>query len=123
MRSEHRRLAIETKNRSVNIRLLREDADVVRQIASRKVIRAVNDDIVIGNNFERVFARETAFVRLDFDRGIYVAQSVSRRIQLFAPDVFCAVQNLALQIAKIDIVEIDEAELSNSSRGEIERSR
>ena len=103
MRRKHSRLTVEAKNRSVNVWLLRENTDVVRQIAGWKIIRAVYDHVVIRDNLERILAREPAFVGFDVDVRVRVAQTIARRIQLFPADVFGAVQNLPLQIAKIDI--------------------
>ena len=46
MRREDAGLSFEAKNRAVDVRFAREDTNVVRQISCRKIIRAVDDDIV-----------------------------------------------------------------------------
>src|SRR5437588_8402973 len=123
MRCKNSRLPVETKYRSINVWLFRKNADVVRQITRWKIIRTIDHHIVAGDNFERVLARESTFVRFDFDGRVGIAQTVARRVQLFTADVFCAVQNLPLQIAKIDIVEIDQPKFANARRREIKRRR
>jgi len=123
MRREHGRLAIETKNRSVNVWLFRKNADVVRQIARRKIIGAVDHDIITGDNFERILACELAFMGFDFDVGVRVAQTVARRIQFFATDVLRPMQDLSLEIAKIDVVKIDQTKFAHAGSGKIKRSR
>ena len=78
MRREHGCLAIEPKNRAINVRLFREHADVVRQVARGKIIRAVYDHIVIRDNLKRVLAREPTFVRFDLNGWVRVAQTIAR---------------------------------------------
>ena len=80
MRCKNSRLAIEAKNRSVHIRLLCENADVVRQVARGKIIRAVDHNIVTGDNLERVLTRKLALMRFDFDRRVHVLQSVAAAV-------------------------------------------
>src|SRR6267378_2160067 len=92
MRREHGRLAIETKNRSVNVWLFREDADVVRQIPCWKIIGAIDHDLVAGDNLARILTCELAFMGFDFDVRVRVAQTVARRIQFFATDVLRPMQ-------------------------------
>src|SRR5256885_10018616 len=108
MGREDCRLTVKAKNRSVNVWLLRENADVIRQVAGGKIVRAVNDDVVTRDNLERILTREPALVRFDFDGWVCVTQPLTRRVQFFSANVFSAVQNLPLQVAKIDIVKIDQ---------------
>src|SRR6266404_6242474 len=123
MRREHGRLAIETKNRSVNVWLFREDADVVRQIPCWKIVGAIDHDVVAGDNLARVLTCELAFMGFDFDVGVRVAQTVARRIQFFATDVLRPMQDLSLEIAKIDIVKIDQTKFADAGSGKIKRGR
>src|SRR5436305_8688561 len=51
-------LSFETKDRAIDVRFAREDADVVREIAGGKIIRAVDHDIVIRDDLRRVLARQ-----------------------------------------------------------------
>ena len=55
-RMEDRGLAIEPKDRAINVRLAEQDAGVVYQIARWEVIGAVDDHVVLGKEFEGVGA-------------------------------------------------------------------
>ena len=123
MRREHSRLSFEPEYRAVHIWLAPKNADVVGQIARSEIIRAVHDDVVSGYNLGGVFARETAVMQFDLDLRIDVAQPILRRFQFAAADVFCSVKNLTLQIGKVDVIEIDNTNCSNTGGCEIQRSR
>ena len=107
MRSEHRRLTLEAKDRAIDVWLPCKHADVVRQITGGKVIGAVHDHVVVSHDLLRVVAGEATFVQFEFDLRINIPQPVARRCELAAADVLCSVENLPLQIGKIDTVEID----------------
>jgi len=50
MRGKDGALTVEAEDRAIDVRLLEEDADVVRTIACGKIIRAVDDDVIrLGN--------------------------------------------------------------------------
>ena len=53
---EHAGLPFEAENRTVDIRLAGKHAGVIHQIARRKVVGAVGDDVELAKQFERVFA-------------------------------------------------------------------
>ena len=67
MRRENARLAFETKNRAIDIWLAREDTNVVRKIASRKIIRSIDYNVVVRDDLDRVRARQACFVEHDLD--------------------------------------------------------
>ena len=48
-------------------------------------------------------------------------QAVASGLQLRAADVWRAMQNLSLQVALVDVVEIDDAERADAGRGQIQR--
>ena len=60
---------------------------------------------------------------LDADLGIERLDSVLRGIELRPADVGRAVDDLTLQVAEVDNVEVDDAESADTRRGEIERRR
>src|SRR4051794_12010060 len=122
MRGEHAGLAFEAKHRAIDVRLARKHADVIRQIAGGEIIGAVHDQVVISDDLLRVGAGEAAFVQLEFDLRIDIQEPVAGRCQFAAADVLCSVKNLPLQVAKIDTVEIDDAERSNAGCCQIKRS-
>ena len=55
---ENTRLPFEAEDRSINIRLAGEHAGVIHQIASRKVVRAVGDDVEFFEQLDGVVARK-----------------------------------------------------------------
>src|SRR5690242_8835938 len=123
LESEDRCLSLETEDRPVDVGLAQQYARVVREIARREVIGAVDDDVVVANDVERVLGGETRLVGLDVDVRIHVANTLSRRLELGTADVFRAMQHLPLQVRNVDDIEIDEAERADACRGEIERER
>jgi hypothetical protein len=48
-------------------------------------------------------------------------KTVGRAVQFGASDVFCAMQDLPLEIARVDRVEIDDPQSADARRREIER--
>src|SRR5439155_14573356 len=57
VRREDAGLALETKDRAVNIGLAEQHAGVVGQVARRKIVRAVHNDVVWLDDIEGVLAR------------------------------------------------------------------
>ena len=123
VRRENGGLAIEAKNRAVDVWFARPNANIVRQITRRKIIRPIHHDVVIAHDRHRVLAAKSVFVQNHFNMRIGVAQAVARRFQLWSADIFCSMQNLALQIRKIDFIVINQTECSYTSRGQIKRGR
>ena len=76
MRREDRRLAVEAKNRAVNVRLPRENGDVVREVARGKIIAPIHHEVVICENLLRVRALEAALVQTHVDMRIHLAPAV-----------------------------------------------
>ena len=62
---------------------------------------------------------------MQFERNVWIsfAQTIAGRFQFFAANVLCAMQNLPLQIAQIDIVRIGKSERADAGGGEIKRRR
>src|SRR5215470_7865607 len=117
---EDRRLALEPENRAVNIGLAQQHAGVVGQIARLKIIGAVNDDVVVFDDVERVLRPERKLVSVDPHMRIDVGQAVFGRIQFLSTDVLRAMQDLSLQIAVIDDVEIDQPQSPYARRRQIQ---
>src|SRR5436190_3097116 len=70
VRREHRCLTLKTEYRAINVWLPRKNADVVGQIARRKIIRPVHDHIVSRYKLRSVFAGETALMQFDLNLRI-----------------------------------------------------
>src|SRR3984957_3102970 len=121
--AEHGDLSLEAEDRSVHVGLAEQDARIVDQIARREIVGAVDDDVVILEQFERVAAFELRFVRLNLDIWIQVREPLLRRLGFRLADIARTERNLPLQIRKVDNVEIDEPEFADSGRGEIQTER
>ena len=62
---EDGRLPFETEDRGPDVRLSQEDAGVVDEVAGREVVGPVGDDVVGGEDLERVRGRQPAVVGHD----------------------------------------------------------
>src|SRR5256885_13999597 len=75
------------------------------------------------HQLERVGTREPGLVQAHAHAGIEVGEPVARRLELGPADARGAVEHLALQVAGIDAVEVDQTETPHPRGGEIERER
>ena len=66
---EHRRLPLEPEDAAVGVRLAEQHAGVVRQVARREVVGAVEDDVVGLEQLQRVLRRQRRLVGLDRRRA------------------------------------------------------
>src|SRR5262245_40571691 len=121
MRGEHRCLSLKTKYGAIDIRLAGKNADIVRQISRRKIIRSINDNVIFCHEVGCVFTGKPAFVQFDFYLRIDIVQAIPSRLQFAPADVFCSVKNLSLEIGKIDIVEIDNPNCPDASGCQVKR--
>src|SRR5262249_11517509 len=62
-------------------------------------------------------------MQFDLDLRIDVVQAIPGRLQFVPTDVLCSVKNLPLKIGKIDFVEIDNADCSDTGGRQIKRRR
>ncbi len=122
-RGKNAGLAFEPENRTVDVGLAQQHAGVVHQVARGKVVGAVGDDVVVLQNVEGVGAREHGLVLDHVDRGIQRGEFFFGGIELLTAHVAGGVQDLALQIAGIDHIEIDQPQRANAGRGQVERQR
>ena len=111
LRREHRRLSLEAEDAAVDVRLPEQHARVVDEIARREIVGAVDDDVV---RLEELRARSptTAPSRSVSTStfGIDRREPILRRRELRPADVGRAVQDLPLQVAEVDDVEVDDAD-------------
>ena len=120
---EDRRLPLEAEDAAVSVGLSEDHARIVDEIPRREVVGAVEDDVIVAEDLERVLRGQRGLVAVDLERRIERREAVLRRGELRAADVTRAVQDLTLQVAGVDVVEIDDAERTQAGSGEIERRR
>ena len=75
------------------------------------------------NKLERVRAGQLRIESVDLDFRIQVPQAIGCGLCLWTSDVAGAKQNLALQIGRIDHVEIHQADSAHAGRGQVESQR
>src|SRR6267378_5255961 len=109
-------LAFESKDRAVHVGLAEKNTGVVHEIARRKIVRAVHDDVEIFEEFESVCAGQLRFERFDLNVWIQIRKPHTRGLTLRLADVAGAERHLALQICEVHDVEIHEAESADASR-------
>src|SRR5437868_8167311 len=89
-------LAFKTKDRTVNVRLAGQHAGIIHQIARGKIICAVDDHVVVYKQTQSVLAGQSGLVRFDLDVWIDVFDAIASRSNFWPPNVFRAVNDLAL---------------------------
>src|SRR5207244_12649336 len=109
--------------RAVNIWFAGEHAGVVYQVARGKIVRAVDDHVIVDEQPQRVLAGQTGLVSFDLDVRIDVLETILRRSDLGAPDVLGAVNELSMQVRCVDHIEINQTEPANTGRREIHSQR
>ena len=114
-------LAFEAEDGAVGIRFAGEHAGVVDEVARGEIVSAVGDHVIVADNIERVLAGEHRLVFDDVEEGVQRDEFLGCGIDLGPADVFGAVDDLALQVAGVDDVEVDQAERANAGCGEIKR--
>ena len=66
---------------------------------------------------------EAGVVRDDVDVGVEHRQRLLGRVDLAIADAVDVVQDLALQVRRVDLVHVDDADRADAGRGEVERRR
>ena len=115
----HRGLSVETKNGAVDVRLFRKDADVAREVARRKIIRAVDYDLVALDQVARIRGGETRLVQMHLDLWIDLAQTIARRFHFRSADFAGAIKELPLKIREFDPVCVHQPDRAHARRGQI----
>jgi hypothetical protein len=121
VRSEDAGLAFKTENGTVDVGFLEENAGVVGEVTGREIIGAVDDDIVLADDVEGVFAGKPGVMDDDFAGGVDAVDGFLGGFSLGTSDVRGGVNDLALEIGEIDGVEVDNADFADTCGGEIHR--
>ncbi len=122
-RVEHAGLTLEAEDAAVDVGLAQQHAGVVHQVAGRKVVGPVHHHVVRRQDVECVLAGQAGLVRVHPHPGVEVGEPRLRRLELRLPDAGGAVQHLALQVALVHHVGVDDAEASDAGGREVERER
>src|SRR5439155_205599 len=82
---------------------------IVHQVAGGKVVAAVDDHVIVGENLQRVLAGEHGLMRYHGDVRVDVFQRAAGGLSLRAADVVGEVHHLPVQVGQIDTVGVDAA--------------
>ncbi len=120
---EDRHLPLEAEDRAVDVRLAQQHAGVVDQVAGGEVVRAVDDHVVVPEQLQGVRGVEPRLVGDDLDVRVEVAQALGGGLDLRPAHGGAAEEDLAVEVALVDHVEVDQAERADPRRREVEAER
>src|SRR5690242_20604015 len=118
--AENGGLPFETENRTVDVRLAEQNASVVDQVASREIVRAIHDDVVVLEELKRVRAGQLRFDGFDLNVRIEIRKARARSLAFGLAHVAGAKSDLALKIGEIHNVEVNQAQLAHAGGGKIQ---
>ena len=123
MRLEGRDIAVERADGGEHQRSLGQIAGIAHQVAGGEIVGAVGDDVVAGDDVERVAGVDARVVGLDPHVRIELGNGLLRARNLGGTDVRRVVHDLALQVVERDAIVIDDAEGADAGSGEIHEQR
>src|SRR6266478_6146156 len=121
--AENGGLPLKPENRTVHVWLSQQNAGVIDEIARRKIVSPIDDDIKVLEEFERVGAGQLRFDRLDLNVRIEVRKTRARGFALRLADVAGAKRNLTLEIGEVDNVKVNQPEFADARGGKIQAKR
>src|SRR2546423_6858710 len=106
---------------AVDVRNTEQNRSVVDEVPRREVVGPIDNQIVAAHDLERVGRRQSRVVKFEANVWIDVVQTVACRIQLRPANGARPVQDLTLQIGKIDVVVINEPYGADSRCRQVQR--
>ena len=120
---EDRGLPVEPEDARVDVGAAGQDAGVVHQVTGDEVVGAIHHQVMIPHEAEGVAGIEALAADRDGELWVQVEQPIAGRLGLRAPDVLRAVEHLPLEIRHVDPVRVDDREMADPRRSEVERRR
>ncbi len=99
------------------------DRRVVEDVAGLERVGAVEDDVVAGDEPLDVLGDQHLLVEDDVDLRVERVDRLPGAFDLALPHPIGRVDDLALEVADIDDVEVDDPDRPDTRRGEVQRSR
>jgi hypothetical protein len=93
---------------------------IAQEVARREVVRSIDDDVVLGEDAVDVLARESLLIADDLHVGVQRFKSLTRRFGLRLADPLGRMQDLALEIGRVNDVRVDNAERADAGGREVE---
>ncbi len=121
MRLEDGDLPLEAKDAAMHHRLVRDHRRVVEQIARREIVGAVHDHIVVRDDAGDVGFVEPLVVQDDLHIGIEALDRLAGGFRLAPADPRRRVDDLSLQVARLDHVGVYQAQCADAGRRQIQR--
>ncbi len=123
VRLEQRDVAVERSERRISERPLCQITGVGDEIAGGEIVGTVGDDVVAGDEIERVRRVEAFGVRLDIHERIDAQDRIAGAVNFQAINVGRTVRDLALQIIERYGVIVDDADRADARRRQIQHKR
>ncbi len=119
---EEGNLALKTEHRAVHPRQAEQGTSIVDEVPSWKIIGAVNDEVPALEAFQNVPRMKALVEYLDVHVRVKSSKRLFRRFNLRPAHILGCVENLALKVAHIDGVVVNQAQTTDSSGGEVQGS-
>ncbi len=123
LRIKHGQLALKAEDAAVHVGLAQKHAGVVNQITGREIVRPINNDIVVFEDFESIGAGQRNIVLVNHQIGIDVRELPGGTFELGFAHVAREVDDLTLQVCLVNDIIIHQPNASNSSGCQIQRQR
>src|SRR5208282_3697215 len=114
------KLAVEAEEGRRDERDAREIASVVHEVARREIVAAVDHEVVSGDERHHVLRLEPRLFGDDADLGIEGRERSRGTLDLGTADPVARMHDLALEIAELDLVIVDDAERAHAGGRKIE---
>src|SRR5690606_22238710 len=109
--------------RSENQRLLRQIAGIRDEVACRKIVRAVADDVEVPYDAQGILRGQPEVEGFDVDVRVQSPDGFACTVDLRYADIRSVMQDLPLQVVQRDDIIIDDPDGADTGRGEIKRNR
>ena len=97
-RREDRSLAVEPEDRPVHVGFPEQHASVVHKVSGRKIVGAIDDDVVILEDLKGVRAIDRMLVETDIKAGVECQKFVPGALDLGTAHVRREMDDLALKV-------------------------
>ena len=123
MRFDRGQLPFKTKDASRNQGFLRKEAGVIHQEPGAEVVRAVQHQVVVRQQRHDVLGTDVFLIRLHADVGIQRLQKPAPGFDLVNSHVGRGVEDLPLQVRKIDHVAVNQSDRADTRRAQVQGDR